>query len=267
MVMGPLKGLKTRGGGKLRRLTRSQNNRMLAGVCGGIAEYFGIDATVVIPFDTALAALSAEAFVGDWLHARIGAAVAVSGADFTFGTKRSGNTALLAELGQGHGFASEVVHAVSDSGGVISSTRIRDALRGGEVAAATALLTRPFAIRGEVQHGAKLGRTLGFPTANMVLGAYQRPRSGVYAVRARLGDGSLVDGVANLGIRPMIEPVVELLETFLFDWSGDLYGQTIDIELVEFLRPEWKLDGLDALKAQIAVDSDNARAALARDAR
>jgi riboflavin kinase/FMN adenylyltransferase len=118
-----------------------------------------------------------------------------------------------------------------------------------------------------VQHGAKLGRTLGFPTANMVLGAYQRPRSGVYAVRARLADGSLVDGVANLGIRPMIEPVVELLETFLFDWAGDLYGQTIDIELVEFLRPEWKLDGLDALKAQIAVDSDNARAALARVAR
>ena len=228
---------------------------------------FGIDATVVIPFNAALAALTADQFVADWLHARIGAGVAVSGADFTFGTKRSGNTALLAELGQGHGFAAEVVHAVSDSGGVISSTRIREALRDGEVAAATALLTRPYSIRGEVQHGAKLGRTLGFPTANMVLGAYLRPRSGVYAVRARLGDGSHVDGVANLGIRPMIEPVVELLETFLFDWAGDLYGQTIDIELVEFLRPEWKLDGLDALKAQIAVDSDNARAALARVAR
>ena len=152
---------------------------------------FGIDATVVIPFNTALAALTAEAFVGDWLHSRIGAAVAVSGADFTFGTKRSGNTALLAELGQGHGFAAEVVHAVSDSGGVISSTRIRDALRGGEVAAATALLTRPYSIRGEVQHGAKLGRTLGFPTANLVLGAYLRPRFGVYAVRARLAERAL----------------------------------------------------------------------------
>ncbi|MGL4541229.1 MAG: riboflavin biosynthesis protein RibF, partial [Polymorphobacter sp.] len=185
---------------------------------------FGIDATVVMPFDAAFAALSAEQFVGDWLHSRIGAAAVVSGADFTFGARRSGDTAQLAVLGQGHGIAAEVVAAVSNSGGTISSTRIRAALRDGDVAAANALLTRPFALRGTVQHGAKLGRTLGFPTANLVLGDYLRPRFGVYAVRARLPDGSVVGGVANLGIRPMIEPPLELLETFLFDWAGDLYG-------------------------------------------
>jgi riboflavin kinase/FMN adenylyltransferase len=225
---------------------------------------FGIDATVVIPFDVALAALSAEAFVADWLDTRIDVAGVVSGADFTFGAQRSGDTASLAALGGARGIRAEVVAAVEDKGGIISSTRIRAALRDGEIAAATTLLTRPFTLRGRVEHGAKLGRTLGSPTANMVLGDYLRPRFGVYAVRVRLADGTRVGGVANLGIRPMIEPPVELLETFLFDWSGDLYGQTIDVELVEFLRPEWKLDGLDALKAQIAIDSDNARAVLAQ---
>ena len=123
-------------------------------------------------------------------------------------------------------------------------------------------LTRPFAIRGVVEHGAKLGRQLGFPTANMRLLDYVRPRYGVYAVRVRLADGSMVPGVANLGVRPMIEPPVELLETWLLDWSGDLYGQEIEVELIAYLRPEMKLDGLDALKVQVMADADAARAAL-----
>jgi riboflavin kinase/FMN adenylyltransferase len=124
---------------------------------------------------------------------------------------------------------------------------------------AAELLTRPFTIRGVVEHGAKLGRTLGFPTANMTLGDYVRPAYGVYAVQVVLPNGERVDGVANLGIRPMIEPPVELLETWLMDWQGDLYGQTLDVQLVAYLRPEMKLDGLDALKAQIAADATTAR--------
>ena len=124
---------------------------------------------------------------------------------------------------------------------------------------AAELLTRPFTIRGVVEHGAKLGRTLGFPTANMTLGEYVRPAYGVYAVQVVLPNGERVDGVANLGIRPMIEPPVELLETWLMDWQGDLYGQTLDVQLVAYLRPEMKLDGLDALKAQIAADATTAR--------
>jgi len=223
---------------------------------------FGIDAAVVIGFDRALAAHSADDFVRDQLAAQIGAAAVVSGADFTFGVKRSGDTAALARIGAQHGIAAEVVAAVGDAGGIVSSTRIREHLRGADPQGAAALLTRPFTIRGVVEHGAKLGRSLGFPTANAALGDYLRPAYGVYAVRVRLDDASLIDGVANLGIRPMIEPAQELLEVNLFDWAGDLYGREIAVELHHFLRPEWKLDGLDALASQIAADCAGARARL-----
>ena len=223
---------------------------------------FGIDGAVVMPFDRAFAALDAEAFVGDWLAARIGAAGVVSGGDFTFGRGREGDTAALARLGAAHAIAARVVDPVSDGQGIISSTRVRAALTAGDPAAAAALLTRPFTLRGVVQHGNKLGRTLGFPTANLTLGDYQRPRFGVYAVRVRMPDGSVRDGVANIGIRPMIQPAVELLEVFVFDWTGDLYGQQIAVELMAFLRPEWELDGLAALERQIAADCVAARVAL-----
>lgn len=223
---------------------------------------FGIDAAVMIPFTRALAALSAADFVVQWLVRRLGVSGVVTGGDFTFGQGRSGDVALLAELGASHGFTAEVVAPVTDAGGVMSSTRVRALLRDGDPAGAAALLTRPFTIRGVVEHGAKLGRTLGFPTANMRLGDYQRPAYGVYAVRVVLPSGERVDGVANLGIRPMIVPPVELLETWLIDWDGDLYGQTLNVELVAYLRPEAKLDGLAALKAQIAADAAAARAVL-----
>ena len=223
---------------------------------------FGIDGTVVLRFDAAFAALSADAFVGDWLAGAIGAAAVISGADFTFGARRGGDTAALASIGADHGIDARVCLAVADDAGVISSSRVRDLLRTGDPGGAADLLTRPFTIRGQVEHGAKLGRTLGFPTANVGLGDYLRPAYGVYAVRAII-DGVRVDGVANLGIRPMFEPPVELLEVHLFDWAGDLYGRTIDVELVAFLRPEWKLDGLDALMRQIARDGEAARAVLA----
>ena len=224
---------------------------------------FGIDATVVLPFDRVLAAESAEGFCARWLVERIGARAVVSGGDFTFGQARSGDVGALAAFGRTHGFDAEVVAPVSDARGPISSTRIRECLRGADPAGAAALLTRPYTIRGIVEHGAQLGRTLGFPTANLDMGPYLRPAYGVYAVRVRLPDGTVKDGVANLGVRPMIAPPRELLEAWLFDFDGDLYEQEIAVELVAYLRPEAKLDGLDALVAQVHADAAAARAALA----
>jgi riboflavin kinase/FMN adenylyltransferase len=220
---------------------------------------FGMDGAVVMPFNRALAALSAEEFVDEWLVTRLGVAGVVTGGDFTFGRGRSGSVTDLERLGLAHGFAARVVDAVQDSAGTISSTRVRALLRDARPGMAAELLTRPFTIRGTVEHGAKLGRTLGFPTANMTLGDYVRPAYGVYAVHVVLPNGERIDGVANLGIRPMIEPPIELLETWLMDWQGDLYGQTLDVQLVAYLRPEMKLNGLDALKAQIAADATAAR--------
>lgn len=226
-------------------------------------EAFGADAGVVLPFDHAMAAMSPDEFVEQWLVQRLGVAAVVTGEDFTYGRARSGDVATLRTAGARRGFATETVTAVRDpDGGIISSTRIRTALKGGDCATAARLLTRPYTIEGIVEHGAQLGRTLDFPTANISLGDYQRPLYGVYAVRGRLEDGRLVDGVANLGIRPMFDPPKELLETYFFDFEGNLYGQLVGIELHAFLRPEWKLDGLDALKAQIARDCDAAKQAL-----
>ncbi len=224
---------------------------------------FGIDATVVLPFDRVLAAESAEGFCTRWLVERIGVRAVVSGGDFTFGQARSGDVASLAAFGRVHGFDAEVVAPVSDGSGPVSSTRIREALRGADPSSAAALLTRPYTIRSRVEHGAKLGRTLGFPTANLDMGPYLRPAYGVYAVRVRLPDGTRRDGVANLGVRPMIDPPRELLEAWLFDFDGDLYGQEIAVELVAYLRPEAKLDGLDALTRQVHADAAAAQVALA----
>jgi len=219
----------------------------------------GADATLVIDFDADLAALSPEQFVVDELVGRFGAAVAVTGEDFTFGKARAGTTAMLASLGSSHGLAAETVTPVADDEGVISSTRIRAALQAGDCATATRLLTRPFAIEAEVVHGDKRGRELGYPTANMELGDYLRPRYGIYAVKARLDDGRVLDGVANLGIRPSFDPPRELLEPYFFDFKGDLYGRTIEVALNAFLRGEAKFDSLEALKAQMAADSEAAR--------
>lgn len=222
----------------------------------------GADAMLVFGFDSALASLSAREFARQRLVELIGAGGVVTGADFTFGKGRDGNVAVLGELGAELGFSVDTVSPVAAEGEVVSSSRIRDALRNGQPREAAALLTRPFAIEGVVEGGAKLGRELGYPTANIRMGAYLRPRYGIYAVRGRLADGRVVDGVANLGIRPTIEPPEELLEPYFFDFSGDLYGQTVEVQLIDFLRDEAKYDGLDALKAQIARDCDDAKAAL-----
>lgn len=221
----------------------------------------GADAMLIMRFDGALAETSAQAFVHDRLIGLYGAAGVVTGDDFTYGKGREGTTATLA-AGRDHGLFAEIVAPVSDESGPISSTRIREALKTGNPREAARLLTRPFAIEGVVQHGDKRGREIGYPTANIELGPYLRPRYGIYAVRGTLADGRVLDGAANLGIRPTFDPPKELLEPYFFDFSGDLYGQKIEVALIEFLRPEAKFDGLDALTAQMAKDCDAARAAL-----
>ncbi|MBP6580248.1 MAG: bifunctional riboflavin kinase/FAD synthetase [Sphingorhabdus sp.] len=227
-------------------------------------EAAGADAMLVFEFDAALAGTSAEDFIDRLLIERLGLAGVVTGEDFTFGKKRGGNIGVLRERGAAQGLSSRAVGPVTDAGGVISSSRIRDALRSGDLASANRLLTRPFAVEAPVQHGDKNGRLLGFPTANMDLGKYLRPRYGVYAVRGRLPDGRLLDGAANVGIRPQFEPPKELLEPHFFDFAEDLYGQTIEVEFHAFLRPEGKYESLEALTAQIAQDCADAKVALQR---
>jgi len=223
----------------------------------------GADAMLVLPFDATLAATSAEDFITDLLLARYGAAGVVTGADFVFGKGRGGNVVTLADHARRLGFFTEIVSPVDDADEVVSSSRIRTALAEGDCATAARLLTRPFTVRGIVQHGDKNGRKLGYPTANIDMGSYLRPRYGIYAVtghlRAEGSGGRLLKGAANLGIRPSFTPPKELLEPHFFDFAGDLYGQEIDIALHAFIRPEAKFDDLDALMAQMARDCDAAR--------
>ena len=223
----------------------------------------GADAMLVFAFTRQLASLDPEHFV-ELLVRGMGVAGVVTGQDFTFGKGRSGTTATLAQLGAEWDMSVEAVAPVTDDqGDVVSSSRIREALRAGDCVTATRLLTRPFAIRGTVQHGDKLGRTIGFPTANIDLDHYLRPAYGIYAVRGLLPDGRVLDGAANLGIRPSFDPPKELLEPHFFDFAESLYDQMIEVQLIDYLRPEAKYDGLDALTAQIAKDCDAARQILA----
>lgn len=224
----------------------------------------GADAMLTFSFTHELAAMEPDRFIRI-LAQDMGVAGVVTGEDFTFGKGRSGTIDLLARSGAAIGISAQAVPAVtSEAGEVVSSSRIRAALRSGDCATATRLLTRPFAIQGMVQHGDKLGRTIGFPTANIDLGHYLRPAYGIYAVRGLLPDGRVLDGAANLGIRPSFDPPKELLEPHFFDFSESLYDQCIEVQLIEFIRPEAKYEGLEALTAQIAKDCDAARQILAR---
>jgi riboflavin kinase/FMN adenylyltransferase len=226
-------------------------------------EAAGADAMIVFRFGTELAATPAERFISTNLIDLIGAAGVVTGEDFTFGKSRGGNVAVLEEAGARLGFSVDSVGPVTDEAGPISSSRIRESLKAGDCRTAARLLTRPFAIEGVVEHGDKRGREIGYPTANLPLGPYLRPRFGIYAVRGRLADGRVLQGAANLGIRPTFEPPKELLEPYFFDFDGDLYGHSLEVELIEFLRPEVKYDSLDALKAQMEADCVDARRRLA----
>ena len=222
-------------------------------------DHAGADAMLVFEFGAALASMDAEAFVAEVLVGQIGAAGVITGDDFSFGKGRTGDPALLRALGERHGLAAEAVPQVLLEGQRISSGRIREALVGGDTGTATHMLSRDFAIEGVVQRGDARGRELGFPTANVTLGDYQRPRYGVYAVRVTLDDGTEHPGVANLGVRPTFQPPQELLEAYLFGFDGDLYGRRIEVALHAYIREERKFGDLDGLVAQMREDEAAAR--------
>ena len=224
----------------------------------------GADAMLVFRFGAELAAMDAEEFVAEVLARRLGAAGVITGDDFSFGKGRSGDVDVLRELGKRHGIVTEAVSQVLHEGERVSSGRIRDLLVAGDPGAATRLLTRPFAVEGVVERGdGRGGAELDCPTANVRLGDYQRPAYGIYAVSVRLDDGSEHPGVASLGVRPTFEPPVELLEANLFSFSGDLYGRTIEVGLLHYIRPELKFDSMDALGAQMKTDADDAKRLMA----
>lgn len=228
----------------------------------------GATAMLVFHFDAALAGTSAEDFIRTILIERLGAHGVVTGGDFTFGKGAKGNVDLLRTLGGELGLQSRVVEAVQAEGEVVSSSRIREALRNGDPQEAARLLTRPFAIRGIVEHGDKRGRTIGYPTANLGVENYLRPKYGIYAVTGRiLATGEVLQGAANIGIRPQFEPPKELLEPFFFDFAGDLYGQEIEVAFHHYLRGEAKFDSLEALIEQMDKDCAEARRLLSSSLR
>ena len=223
----------------------------------------GVPFVFALPFDDTRAAMSAEAFVEEVLHKGLGARHLACGPDFAFGHRRGGDVAFLAREAEKRGMGLTVVPPLLHDGEAVSSTRIRRLLQDGYPDRAAEKLGRPWEIRGTVVHGDKLGRVLGWPTANMWLGRHLEPARGVYAVTVALPDGSEAKGVANVGRRPTLGGDPETrLETFIFDYSGDLYGQEIGVRLVRFLRPDAKFAGLEELKAAIAEDERQARAVL-----
>ncbi|HAQ34356.1 MAG: bifunctional riboflavin kinase/FMN adenylyltransferase [Maricaulis sp.] len=224
----------------------------------------GVERLHVLPFDTAMMNRDPGAFAREVLHDGLGVDAVFTGADFQFGKDRAGDIATLKELGEAYGFTAHAADLVAGEAGVISSTRIRDALAEGRVKDAEALLGRPWVIDGAVEEGDRRGRTIGFPTANIPLGRYQRPKFGVYAVSVQLdASGHWLAGVANVGVRPTVAGQEERLEVHLFDFNRDIYGRSVAVSFHAFLRPEQKFAGLDELKAQIGKDAEAARRILA----
>jgi riboflavin kinase/FMN adenylyltransferase len=220
----------------------------------------GASAVLPLTFDKAFASLSPEAFVRDVLKGALNLAGVVTGGDFRFGAGRAGDAAGLAALCASHGLSHRIVDPLADPQHTekIGSTAVREAILTGAMDRAAAMLGRPWRVDGVVEQGRQIGRTLGFATANLTLGDLIEPRRAVYAVRAIVGD-KRYDAVANFGRKPTVGEVAPLLEVHLFDFAGDLYGKTIGVEFIAFLRDERKFDGLDALKAQIAADCVEAR--------
>ncbi len=223
----------------------------------------GLDGAIVLTFDAALASLTADEFVTRILVERFGISGAVIGFNFHFGMHRTGSPEFLVAEGKKRGFSVDVVPRFEDNGRPVSSAPIRDALAAGKLDEAAELLGYPWFVSGTVIHGDKRGRELGFPTANLRLDAGCALRHGIYAVRVAAG-GRRHDGVASFGRRPMYDNGAVLLEIFLFDFSGDLYGQSIDVAFIEWLRDEAVFDSAKALIRQMQDDSRRAREALAR---
>ncbi len=229
------------------------------------AAALGLDGALVLAFDQARAEQSAEEFVRELLVEKLAISSAVTGYDFHFGQGRRGTPDFLARQGVLHGFSVTVVDAFREGEEAVSSTAIRRALAGGDIAAANALLGWRWSVESRVIHGEARGRELGYPTANMALDPATELKHGVYAVRFRRADGSVLDGVASFGRRPTFDNGGPLLETFLFDFSGDLYGETALVSFYGFIRPEKRFDNVAALVARMDGDSLEARAMLQRE--
>lgn len=226
------------------------------------AAALGVEEVFVLNFGS-VAGASPQSFVDDVVHARFGARHVAVGEDFRFGSNRVGDVGMLGELCARHGIGVSGVAAVAPGGQRISSTRIREAIERGDMDAAAAMLTRPWAIEGVVVRGFQRGRGFGFATANVALGDYVRPRLGIYAVRVRM-DGALHDGVASVGVNPTVGALpAPLLEAHLFDFDCELYGQTIEVEMIAFLRDEAYFADVEALKAQMMRDAAEAKVVLA----
>jgi len=221
----------------------------------------GVEHTLLLRFNRALTAMSPEAFIQQVLIERLNAREVWVGGDFRFGHKRAGDVAMLARVGQECGFVAHTMPSVLLGGERVSASRVRALLGAGNFGAVTPLLGRPFVMEGRVEYGNQLGRTLGYPTANIHLRDRVTPVHGIFAVRVGLGEAACSwPGVASLGTRPTVNEVAEpLLEVHLFDFEGDLYGQRMAVEFVAKLRDEMKFDGLDALTAQMRHDERSAR--------
>jgi riboflavin kinase / FMN adenylyltransferase len=222
----------------------------------------GVEQLYQLPFDRALAGLTPEEFARDVLAEGLGISHVVVGSDFCFGKGRAGTAADLGALGETLGFDVTIAPLVAMAGIEVSSTAIRQALTDGRPRDAAAMLGHWHRIEGEVIHGEKRGRELGYPTANMSVDGLHLPRFGVYAVKVDILTGPQAGsymGAASLGVRPMFGENRPNLETFLLDFKGDLYGQHLSIAFVDFLRPELKFDGLEALITQMNADCARAR--------
>ncbi len=223
----------------------------------------GVDIFYILPFDAEMVGLTDQQFSLQVLHQGLGVSHVAVGFDISFGKDRTGSPQSMARFGQELGFGVSIAQALGDSDAKFSSTGVRQALRDGRPEAAAAILGRPFAIEGMVEHGRQLGRTLGFPTANVALKDYVLPRFGVYATRTRLPDGRDIAGVANIGVNPTIDgEIAPRLEVWLFDFDEDIYDQVIETDLIAFLRDEAKFDSLETMTAQIMADAACARAML-----
>ncbi len=230
-----------------------------------LLEGLGIGFLAALPFDARMVERSAENFVSDILIRGLGLSHVVVGYDFRFGKDRTGDGALLQKMGRDLGFDVTIVDEVKCGDDTYSSTRIRDRLSRGDPAGAARLLGHWWSVEARVVKGDQRGRTIGFPTINLPLEEHVEPALGAYAVRIVIEDGphqGTYGGVANVGRRPTFNKADVLAEAHLFDFSGDLYGAHAAISFVAFLRPEQKFDGLDSLKAQIAIDSQAARQVL-----
>ncbi|HUL89732.1 MAG TPA: bifunctional riboflavin kinase/FAD synthetase [Pseudolabrys sp.] len=223
----------------------------------------GLDGAIVMNFDAALATTLAEDFIGKILVGALGIGGAAIGFDFHFGKNRAGSPTFLAEQGARLGFAVDIAPPLEDEGRPVSSGAVRAALAAGRVVEAAELLGGPWFVSGEVIHGDKRGRELGFPTANLKLSPSCALKHGIYAVRADIA-GTRHDGVASFGRRPMFDDGAPLLEVFLFDFDGDLYGQAIDVAFIGWIRHEQKFESIETLKRHMTVDAIQARDALKR---